>query len=184
MTTKIKSTKANAQSQYAALCTALQALAGADPLILGGTTYKKADVIAVFQSCLGAIAATAAAQTSWKKAVADEKAVISASRPLRASVKSYMESRLGKNNPDLVTFGFAPAKAPATKVKTKAVAQDKSKATREARHTMGSKQRKSVTGATAAAVPKAPADASPLPAPALMPAPAPGAAVTVGPRTP
>jgi hypothetical protein len=78
------------------------------------------------------------------------------------------------DSPDtLADFGLTALKSGKAPVKVKAAAVDKSKATRAARHTMGSVQRKSVTGA--APVPStSPAEATS--APAAPPPPSPPAA--------
>jgi hypothetical protein len=163
MTSKIN--KINVESQYTALCQALQGLSDADSIILGNKSYKKGEILSVFQGCLAAIAATQAAHTDWLKTASVEKATRTAARPLRAQVKSYLDARLGKDNPALTTFGFKPAKPRQVKVKTKAAAIDKSKATRTARHTLGSNQKKAVKGAPPPApTPPAPSTTGTTPA--------------------
>ena len=164
------------ESQFTALVVGLQGLTDVDTWILGNKTVKKADVIAVFQQCVSAIAASDASHTSWQNALDREKAALAVARPLRSSVKSFLDGRLGKQNPDLQTFGFKPAKTPDKTVAAKATGIARTKATRAARHTMGSQQKKDIHGKVppAAATPASPATAAPAsatPAPSTATAP-------------
>ena len=68
----------------------------------------------------------------------------------------------GTQSPKLADFGFTVRKRATQTAEQKAAAALKRKATREARHTMGSKQRLKLTGA-------------PVPSPAPTPAPSPPA---------
>ncbi len=110
MTTK--TSKVNVESQFAALTQALQTLADADRLILGGRAYDKAELISVFKGCLDTIATSTAARTDWQKTLTIEKATIAAAQPLRSMVKSYLESRFGRTNPELSTFAATATATP------------------------------------------------------------------------
>jgi hypothetical protein len=94
--------------------------------------------------------------------VAAEKATRARVAPVRSGLKQFLQSRYGKNAPELQKFGFTPAKVPQRSVASKAAGIALSEATRTARNTMGKKQRLEVTGTVAA-----PAAPSPAPAPAV-----------------
>jgi hypothetical protein len=68
----------------------------------------------------------------------------------------------------LADFGFTPQKVPAITAEAQATAVEKNRATRAARHTMGPKQKKLVTGTVAPTT--APSPATPAPTPAPSPA--------------
>jgi len=82
-----------------------------------------------------------------QKAVAKRDAAAPKVKARLDAGEAAVKEMMGKSNPDLTKAGIKPAKAHA---KLSAAAQAKknaaSKATREARHTMGSKQKKAVKG--------------------------------------
>ncbi len=102
--------------------------------------------------------------------------------PLRQSIRSILQGRFGKEATALTAFGFSPAKPPKKTAETKAAAAVKTAATREARHTMGRVQKKTVKGDVVAiavtplvASPPQPASgasapSSPTPSPSPSPA--------------
>ena len=124
---------------------------------------QKSAVVDVLSAYVKANGTAAAGKLQWRKAVADEKSALAAARPVRALLKTFLQSRLGKASPQLNGFGFETTKAPRASAKTKAAAVDKNKATRAARHTMGTTQRKRV---------KAPTPPSPEPVPTASTQPA------------
>jgi hypothetical protein len=164
-------TKLSLSAQCDALVQGVTSLA--DPtLTLDGKPYTKDAVLAPLRACVTAIAATSAAHSAWSQAVQQEHDAIAAARAMIALLKPYLQVRLGKSNPALQSqFGIAPAKKGEKTVAVKSTAIAKAKATRAARHTMGPKQRKAVTGATAAPSP-AEQPAAPAPSPAAPKPPA------------
>ena len=163
MATETTSNKITLVSRFNVLVAGLQALADADSLVLAGKTYMKSAVVDVLSAYVKANGTAAAGKLQWRKAVADEKSALAAARPVRALLKTFLQSRLGKASPQLNGFGFETTKAPRASAKTKAAAVDKNKATRAARHTMGTTQRKRV---------KAPTPPSPEPVPTASTQPA------------
>jgi len=140
-----------------ALITGITALAGADTVVSGGTTYTKAQLLAPLLAFVTLPALTAAAKTAYTKAVAAETlARTAAIAMIEHVIKPYLQSRLGKSSPDLVTYGLEPVKTPQTTAATKAAAAQKSQATRKALGTKGTVQKKAAKKAVAA-TPAAPA---------------------------
>jgi hypothetical protein len=166
MSTKTHETKLTLSALCNALIQGVTSLA--DPtLTLDGKVYTKDAALAPLRACVAAIEATAATHAAWSKAVQDERDAVAAARAMIALLKPYLKVRLGKSNPALQSeFGIEPAKQPHRTVAVKSTAIAKGKATRTARHTMGPKQRKGVTGAVAAP-PAPPAE----PAPPATPGP-------------
>ncbi len=185
----IATQKVTVEAEYLALITGFGTdLAGVDPVVLLGTSYARSDLLARFQSRIDASKATKAARAGLRTAVSSEQALEADVEPLRQAMKQYLQSRFGKNSPKLQAFGFTEAKKPQKTAKAKANAVVKMKATRDARHIMGKKQRLEIKA------PAVPADETPGPAPEASatpattapatPAPAPTTAVPAAPASP
>jgi hypothetical protein len=192
MATEIPNNKPTLVSRYSALAAGLRGMADLNDFVLDGKPLTKASILAILSAYVDANASTAAERGRWRDAVLAEKAALAAAKPVRAALKTYFQSRLGKGSPQLNTIGFEATKAGKASVKTKAVALQKNTATREARHTMGKKAKKAIKGTpptptVSAGTPPAATAASPPPAPpAGAPAApaAPTAAPTAAPGTP
>jgi hypothetical protein len=144
------------------------------PILLGGVSYTPPELKGVFAAQTAAVAASDAAHTQWLDLVQDERDASAKANSTYLSLRSFLIGQYGTNaNAVLNDFGMSPPKARgATTVKVKADAVVKGKATREARHTMGKVQRKSVTGAAVAAAPTtAPAPTAPAASTAPVVAP-------------
>jgi hypothetical protein len=134
-----------------ALVTGLTGLANADTIVSAGQTYTKAQLLAPLQAYVVLPPATAAAKTTYTKAVAAEaEAKAAVVLMIEDVIKPYLYQRLGKNSPDLETYGLPPVKVPEKTVATKAAAAQKSQATRKALGTKGPVQKKTAKKAIAA----------------------------------
>ena len=103
----------------------------------------------------------AAAKAATKAKIVAENAQAPSLRSLMAEYVTFVKATFG-NSPDvLADFGLKPKKAatPLT-IEQKAAAAAKRTATRAARHTMGSKQKKSVKGTVTVTAPATPSAAS------------------------
>jgi hypothetical protein len=153
-TVTIAKLKLDVEAEYRAAITGMNTVyAGVDPYKLNGETLTKAELLAKFQSRVDAAEATKTARAALRTAVAEEKAVEKEVKPLRAGLKSFIQSREGRGSPILQTFGFPEGKTPKTRPAVKADAALKAKATRAARGTKGRKQKASIHGAPPAATP-------------------------------
>jgi hypothetical protein len=150
-------------SRVTALVAALANLSVADPMVLGGQKIAKADVIAVLNAFLTAAVARGAARLAFEQSLASERDALAKATALRKLLKSFLESRFGKSGPELASFGFTPAKVGVKTAEQKALAHLRNLATREARKTMGSQQKKAIKGN----VPAAPAAPATPPKPAV-----------------
>ena len=123
---------------------------------VGGQSMTPADIVAFLQARIDAAKAVEGAKAALAaalKADRDVRAKTSASRSAlcRMVVGMFMHS------PDvLATFGVSAPKPATTSVAARAVAIAKGKATREARHTMGKKQKQRITGSLDGATSAAP----------------------------
>ena len=151
-------------------------------LTLGSVTYTVAELTTLFQSFVDLRAATDAAQAVAKAKLLAE---VSGAPPIRGTVAAfvaYLKASFGNSPDTLADFGLSPRKvrAPLTAEQT-AIAVAKRKATREARHTMGSQQKKAVKGSvlvTVTSTPLAPAQPIVAPTAPATPAPSAGGATT------
>jgi hypothetical protein len=162
-------TTVNVTAQRATFAVLLAALASGittdltnlDPVIIDGVPTARTDVLARIQAALDAINNVKAARKTLQQAVAAQKVALAEARLLRAGMKRVLNSHFGPSSPKLQVFGFTPARAAKTTVKTKAEAKVKAAATRAARGTKGKKQRLAVKAAP------------PVTAPVTTPAPLP-----------
>ena len=126
-------------------------------LLVGNVTYTPAQLVGLLQSLLDTLAAVNVAQAAYKaalKALLDKKATVG---PIIKAYISFLYGSFGDAPDPLMDFGLTPRKGHKLKVMEKAQAVEKVLATRTARHTMGSKQKKTVKGS----VPTPPATPAP-----------------------
>src|SRR5208283_5077903 len=140
------------------LITGLPTVPVNNPWVLDGTSYTKAQLVTLLQGSVTATDAATAAAAAAMQAVSTARTQRAQAKSLRTMILALLELQLGKSSPLLVQLGFTKAPSTPTLV-VKSAAQEKSKATRLARHTMGPKQKLAVTGSTvpaaAATTPKA-----------------------------
>jgi hypothetical protein len=153
MSTKNTRTKATLQQRVRSLIAGTQKEHPTGQLTFGGNTYESSALVQLLQNLDGAIAASDAAKAKWSdalKVMRDEEAKM---QPVIRAYQSYLVSLLGNAPSTLAEYGLAPRKvrAPLT-VEQQAAAAAKRKATRKARNTMGSVQKKAVTGDVASVV--------------------------------
>jgi hypothetical protein len=137
-------------------------------LTVGSQTVTPADIVKVFQDRRNAANAATAAEAARTAAVKADRDTRKQTAPFVSSLRRIVQGMYSQSPDTLAEFGLKAVKAPKTKVATKATAQVKSTATRKARNTLGSKQKKSIKG-TVPAVTSAPAPVAATPAPATQP---------------
>ena len=117
-------------------------------ITINGTAYTPADLKAVFQSQITAIDANQALHKQLTDGVANAKALAKTVNNMFHLLRSALIAQYGKNsNAVLNDFGMTVPKTLGAKtVDAKATAQAKRTATRAARNTMGSVQKKAVKG--------------------------------------
>jgi hypothetical protein len=165
-----------------------QDFANVASMAFAGTTYTPAQVLTSLQTLIDLRDAVDAAKKVAATKVAAEKAQAPSLRKFMSAYVTFVKATFGDQPDVLAHFGLAPRKAatPLT-VEEKTAAAAKRKATRDARHTLGPKQKKDikgdVTGVTVTPVTAAKPVATTAPA---TPAPAPATATpgTAGAATP
>jgi hypothetical protein len=126
-------------------------------LNINGEARTPADIKADFQADIDASKALDAARAQQKGLVAKKKAARARARATRKGLKAYLQGNYGGELllQMLQDMGFPLPKGSGKKtVEAKAHAIAQTKATREARHTMGRRQRERIKGVVA---PQAPA---------------------------
>ncbi len=118
-------------------------------LTLGGVSYTPADLEKLIQGELGQMAASAQAKAAYTAEVELERETRAKLNPVLRQLKSYVLGIVGDSSSaadELAEFGYTPRKKRQPKVTVKAAAQEKSKATREARGTKGPRQKAEIKG--------------------------------------
>jgi hypothetical protein len=171
-----KGTKVELQTSYLALIGGLLANYQPDDVFeLPTGDMTRDQLITEFQGFVSSAETTKSGYQAWRADVQDERTAELKVRPLRAGVKGVLVGKLGRSSTLLLTYGFTPAKVAVKSVAVKTGAVAKSKATREARGTKGSVQKRAITGnvtgviitpVTAGPTASQPAAATPAPAPA------------------
>ena len=139
-------------------------------ILIAGVPVPTTSIVTTLKSRIAARTATVTTRAAWQADVHAESAVVRQSATTVSRTKQALKLMFADQITTLAEFGLKPPK-PRTPLTTeqKAAAKAKAKATREARHTAGPKQKAKLTGATVAPAP------SPSPEPATAPAAAPPA---------
>jgi hypothetical protein len=137
---------------------------GSEQLTIGGATRTVSEFTALLQSFVDLREAVDAAKAASEAKLEAERAQAPS---LRGFIATFVKGTFGNSPEVLADFGIRPRKAPAPlTAEQKAVAVEKRKATRAARHTMGKNQRKGVKGAVQVTVTTTPlAEPQPVVAP-------------------
>ena len=135
-------------------------------LTVGGDTYTPKSLMAVLNAENDASSGVDSTRAQLVNQVATHRTARVQARALRSALKVYILGNYGKKAVQMLgDFGMSAPKAKGKRtVETKAQAIAQAKATREARHTMGKKQKASIKGtvptATAAETPSSNAPAA------------------------
>jgi hypothetical protein len=146
-TVNISTQKATVEAEYKALITGINTeLVDETHFTVNGIAMSKPELVGRFQSRLDAAEKTKTLRTTLHTTVGAEHALNLEVAPLRMGFKQYLQSRYGKNSPELQKFGFTPAKKPQRPVAAKATGIAKNQATRKARNTIGKKAKLQIRG--------------------------------------
>ncbi len=134
---------------------------------LNGQSYTSSSLTSLLESVSAALAKTSAAEATWHDTLQQERTLRSQVAPVLAAYTNLLHATYGSSPAILAEYGLTPrkARAPLT-AKKQAAAAAKSAATRQARHTMGSQQKKDVKGNVTGVV------VTPITEPAPSPTPA------------
>jgi hypothetical protein len=116
------------------------------------TQYTPAQVTSTVQGLVDTETDVVTTRGQYAQAVAKAKAAAAQAKPIYDGAKQAVLLQYGSNPAVLSEFGLVPKKQPGPKdVATKQAALIQAQATREARHTMGSRQKAKIKGVVALA---------------------------------
>jgi hypothetical protein len=115
-------------------------------LILGGTAYSTADLVAALQSRLDAANAVDTAYAAWRAAVRADYEARARTKDLLSDLRQTLLAAFRGSIETLADFGLVGRKPRVIAPETLVVAAQKARATRAARHTMGKRQREAIKG--------------------------------------
>jgi hypothetical protein len=139
-------------------------------LFVAGKKYVASDIVTLLQSRVDAAQETTLAKAAWHKVRTHEETLLHTSARTVAAFRQNMLAMFADSPDALADFGLAQRKAPRALTPAELVEKAaKAKATRAARHTMGSRQKKATQGSVVASDVVAPSVVS---APPTPPAPA------------
>jgi hypothetical protein len=170
-TTINRSNKPTRKDRLRLIASGVQAHFPSGQMVLASQTFNlPTDLVNLIQADIAATDAADKARADWLAAVQVQTDSHQKVAPVLRALKRQVLAQFGDTQAAssvLADFGFTPQKVPAITAEAQAVAVEKNRATRVARHTMGPKQKKLVTGTVA---PAAPPPATPAPTPAPSPA--------------
>jgi hypothetical protein len=130
-------------------------------ITLDGTSYPPAQLVKMLQRRIEAIDELVAAHAKLREAAATNREGRRELTLVVAALRHAVTVKFGASAvATLAEFGFAPRRVSTTDVETKAKAVVKLRLTREARHTMGKRQKAKIRGAPAPLPEHAPAPGS------------------------
>ena len=133
-------------------------------LMIGGTSYKTADVIGILQARIAAAKTPVLSRASWQTDVQADRDERAKTKAFVSGLRQALQVAFAGAIDTLADFGLKPRKTRTPRTpEEKAAATAKARATRAARHTMGSKQKAKVKGAAPQAAP------APAPSPTATP---------------
>jgi|HubBroStandDraft_1064217.scaffolds.fasta_scaffold205765_2 hypothetical protein len=145
--------KPNKQDEIAAdllLIAGVQKHFATTTVTLNGTSYTGSALVTLLQARVNAINATIGTKASWQTAVKAQDAELAESQSVVNTLKKTIYAMF-PDTASLADFGLAPHKKPVISPAERVEMAAKAKATRAARHTMGSQQKKAVTGSASGA---------------------------------
>jgi hypothetical protein len=142
-------------------------------IVLAGTSYKTADIITIVQGLINSAQLVVSNRAAWQASIVADENARAKNKPFMSGLRAAIRAAYGGSIDVMADFGLTPRKTPAVRTpQEKAEATAKAKATRAARHTMGSKQKAQITGTSAAPQPSGDVTKVPAAAPATTQTPA------------
>ena len=120
-------------------------------MVIAGQLLTTKDVVAVVQSRVDACAAAISTKSAWLAALEAEAGRLARTDAFISGVKKCLLVAFDGRSDALADFGLTPRKPRVDSPDMKLAAAAKARATRVARHTMGPRQKKAITGDAASA---------------------------------
>jgi hypothetical protein len=141
-----KNTKADIRTFEQTIITGLQAVLPKRTISIAGVDVKSVAFAAQVREHLAALDAVDNAKLKYLELVAEERAKRKALKPLVAGLRNYLLVLYSETSSEFRSFGFKPRAVATKSVEAKANAVVKSRATRQARHTKGRRQKMAIVG--------------------------------------
>lgn len=143
----MKTNKTTQAKQYAKIIDGFnQHYKPSQVISINGSQKKVAEVVQRIQNVVDLAKRSANAQATWRETVRVEREGTKAIASTVRAVRNIIAGAFGENSKQLLDFGFTPRKQTKTTVEVKAEAVKKLRSTREARHTMGAKEKRKIKG--------------------------------------
>jgi len=131
--------------------------AGTQSLVVGSVSYTVPDLVKLVETYDELWQKPERLSVEFHAAVQEREQKIPATRDVIGDVKHAIIAALGSRSPNLVKFGIDPKKdRRQLSSEEKAKKAEQARATRDARHTMGKRQKESIVGTVPAAPSPAP----------------------------
>jgi hypothetical protein len=141
------------------------AAASITSLVIASAAVTTKDIVATLQSRIDSRKTVESARAAWQSAVQADRDLTDKTKPFVAAVRASLLASFAGNIDALTKFGLTPRQKPVTTPEVKVAAAAKAKATRDARHTMGPKQKARVKGTVTPTAPATFASTAPAPSP-------------------
>jgi hypothetical protein len=112
---------------------------------LSGEKYTSEELLSLLQARTDAARTAQTARAAWLNAAAALQEQLAKTDPVFANLQQQLLSTYSPTANELADFGIAPRKRPVLTAEQRLAAVQKRRATRNARHTLGKKQRLDVT---------------------------------------
>jgi hypothetical protein len=147
-TAMARKTSLQRQSRYQSLMSGVKEhWSPSGKYVIGGGRYSKAEIIGRLQSVLDSMKETSARFAAWRAQVAIQRTLEKSLHNFVRYLEFAVRAKHGENRRMLAAFGLEPAKKPGPRTAmVKALAAEKAKATRQARGTLGRRQRLKIKG--------------------------------------
>jgi hypothetical protein len=122
-------------------------------IAIAGKSMTTQEIVATLQSRIDSAKAVVSTRATWQATVQSDRALRDKTKTFVSGLKQAVLAAFAGQVGALADFGLTPRKLRVSTPDQKLAAAAKAKATRAARHTMGSKQKAAVKGAVAPAAP-------------------------------
>jgi hypothetical protein len=133
-------------SELQVFAAALVKFFGNQTLTINGSSFTPQQFKAKVDAYVALLESATAAKSAWSDQLTALDSAVSELDPLAARARGYVRDVYGLSSSKLSQFGLTPRKLPARSAAQQIVVNEKSAATRTARHTVGPKQKKAIHG--------------------------------------
>jgi hypothetical protein len=132
---------------------------------IAGASVTTKDIVATLQARIDSARAVLSTRATWQAAVQADRTERDKTKTFVSGLKQALLVAFAGQIDTLADFGLTGRKITVLTPEEKLVRAAKAKATRAARHTMGSKQKAGIKGTVAPTAPASPAPSAPTPSP-------------------